>query len=253
MDRSGSIYLDDAERFLRVPKGEDVTYDRDPLDFVIKLNEIEQPIQRLYQFLYSYFNIDDGSLNLESQFVRTMTLAGFLGGASYGALVNTEMIRSRFIRKHNASVFENKYDAQRKYKDYLITRIGSRALKAGIKCGLVVTSAGFISFGSIAYRGELYAPDWLIGFTTLGIASRFSLGPRAWLVGGGAGLTIGALSFGCAKFTEFLTGYTSSQLAYLNYTNWLEGRKRKYEKIRTRQKLHIAEKYQDMEEGEPIG
>lgn len=212
--------LEAADEVIIMPPKEDVQYYKDPIEYINRLDKIESPNQRLITLTKSIFNFKEESTH-EAYLIRYMFLSGALGGMLFGAFMSKNDVTSSFIRSYNASVFEGKYRAKRMYYDRLISGLFSHGLNHCFKTSLLTGSAGIISFGSITYRNKLYFPDWLIGFTTLGGLSRLWLGSRAVAVGGLLGAIVGTFGFGIAKGLEAFSGYSVSQMRYLEHHEWL--------------------------------
>lgn len=215
--------LDNAAEIILVPKKEDVQYHQDPEEFILRLDKIESPSQRLFTMVKSCFYIKDEPTH-EAIMIRRMFLAGAFGGMFFGALLSSGQVTSSYIRKYNAAVFDGQYRARRMYYDNLITGLVTRGLGYTFKTSLLVGGAGLVSYGSITCRNKLYFPDWLLGFATLGGLTRLWLGPRAVVVGGLLGSFTGIFGFGLAKGIEAFSGYSVSQLKYLEHTEWLKSR-----------------------------
>lgn len=251
-DRAASIYYDVGEKYVKAPSGRDLRIPTtDPVDYATKLNEIDSRNERLLIFLNSVFNPTCLNTTLEASFVRTFIFAGVFAGATYGGIAHTQLVRERYIRKHNAAAFESQHLAQRKYYDYVVSRVASRAGTYALKGGLLTGGAGIITCGSIVYRDKIYPPDWYVGFATMGALSRFSLGPKAWLFGAGMGLVVATLGLASAYGIEWLTGMNTTQMRYINHKAWLYTRLFNYEKIRMQQELDAQQKFRDMENLDP--
>lgn len=250
IDKELNIYLDAGPKYIHTPSGKDVLPSSDPLDFTDRLNQIDTPYSRLLIFINNCFDITNPYVTPEAGFVRIMALSGALGGMTYGGIMNNQMIRERFIRKHNKAAFDGQHIAQRKYHDYLVSRTLSRGFKYGVHGAILTGSAGMIAFSSIIYRDRIYAPDWLLGFAAFGTLHRFTLGPKAWIFGAGAGTVAGMIALGLAYTIEFVGGTSVSQLRYLNHTDWLRKRYHTYDMMRIMSEKAIDQRYKEMEDSD---
>lgn len=236
--------LEKAGEVIIVPIKEDVLPYQTPEEFIARLNKIESPNQRLLTMAKSLFYTRDEPTH-EAILIRKMFLAGAIGGLAFGAIMNSGEISSAFIRNYNAAAFEGRYLAKRMYYDRFISGIFSRGLGYAFKTSLLTGTAGCVCFGSITYRNELYLPDWLIGFATLGGLTRLWLGSRAVAAGGLLGSFVGVFGFCVAKGLEAFSGYSVSQLKYIEHTDWLKARHSKHLRLLAFQQEKLDEFRQD--------
>lgn len=195
-------------------------YRGDKADYIVRMNNIASPNERLLTLVKSIFN-PSGEPTHEAFFIRKVTFTGVVVGFIHGGLMKSQHIHADYIRKHNASVFSNKVLAERHFWDNLVWRIATQGTPYALKSGLLCAAASFTALGSIVYRNDLYLPDWLIGFTTLGSISRCWLGMRGVVGGGMFGVAAGLIGFGLARGFELVTKQSVSQMRYVEHTLWL--------------------------------
>lgn len=179
-------------------------------DQFVKLEAISTPSDRLICLFKSYISLHELPTQ-EAQAIRSMTLIGAGAGLLWGGLVMSPDLHHEYLRKHNASVFDGQYRGNRHFWDTLLLNIGRRGFKWAVRVSAATTLAGFIGFGSIAYRDRLYLPDWLVSFGALGALSRLWLGSKAILAGTVFGMTAGALGYSYARLTEISTNMTVAE------------------------------------------
>lgn len=194
-----------------------------------RMEELQSPAQRVAVIFTSMLNPMEKATH-ESQWIGKMVLTSFFGGMLYGGIFKAIDIRDKFLRVHNTHVYDNKYLAERAYKDGFVYGTIAKGMKYAVGASLFAGCSGFLIFGSMAYRNRLYLPDWLAGFTVIGAASRFMLGPRGMAVGGLFGLPVGLLCYGLARGVEIATGVTVPQRRLMNHKQYLaecEAKRRK--------------------------
>lgn len=221
--------LDCPEIVIQLPDP-DTVYRGDKADILQRLNNLESPSERLLTLAKSVF-IPYEDPTHEAYLIRTITLAGASIGFIHGGILNSQHIHEDYIRKHNATIFENKAVADRHFWDNLFWRIGSQGLPNAIKAGLLCGAASTTALGSIVYRNELYLPDWLVGFSAIGSLSRCWLGMRGVVGGGMFGVAAGLIGYGLAKCYELVIGKSVSHMRYIEHSLWLERRAAKQEQI----------------------
>ena len=241
MDRIGppdssNVFIDRVGEAIFVPKPEEIHLD-DPDQYLARLDEIQAPRERLFELLKS---ILDGSSppTHESMYIRTLTFSGLISGWFYGGVLRNQGLSAEYARKYNAAFFEGRSRAQRHYLDNYVRTVATRGIKHGVLGALLCGASGVVSFGSIVYRNELYYPDWLIGFASLGGLTRFwSLGMRGAIGGAGFGVLAGTIGFGAAKLFELVSGKSVGEMRYFTTVEYLTQREKKRQRIlRSREK-----------------
>lgn len=225
-----NIFIDIADEVIQVPRRDEVQL-KDPEILMKRLQDLQSPSERLRHFFWSMVNFKDQQTH-ESYYIACMTVTGTTAGWLFGGLAGSKHIHAEYARRHNASVFDGKYRAERHHFDNFVYRIFRRGMKYGVGTGLLCASSGILTFGSINYRNQLYYPDWAIGFATLGAITRCWLGLRGVTAGGVLGLAIGTFGYGLARGFEKLSGQSVTQLRYLNHVEYLRKREAKLERLR---------------------
>lgn len=248
-DVTSNWYFDGHEEVIVVPKREDVESCRDPLDFKIKLDQIDTPEQRLLILIKSIFHPYDINPTHEATAVRDLALVGAMAGFFYGSFINASKVRDQFIRQHNASIFHGDYKGSRMYYDTMIVKVSTRGFKYGFRTSLLMGCAGLIGYGSIVYRDRIFWPDWIVGFSTLGALSRLWIGPRGVVFGAIGGSIVGLIGLGVAHLTEIGSNMSMTQMRYLNHNQWLEKRKKHLRNLQAYGQSEQLKKFSKIERG----
>lgn len=213
--------LDRPEIIIQVPDISTVRW-ADKLEFLKRLDEISSPSERLLTLLKSVFHPYEEA-TYEAKMIRLSTFGGAVIGFVHGALSSRDL-HAKYIREHNAAVFEHKVLAHRHHFDHLVKNLAIRGWPYAFKSGLLCAAASTVAFGTIVYRNDIYFPDWLVGFTALGAISRSWLGLRGMIGGGMFGVAASVIGFGCAKGYELFVGQSIPQMRYTEHNLWLERR-----------------------------
>lgn len=214
--------LDRPEIIIQLPDISTVRW-ADRADLLKRLDEISSPSERLVTLMKSIFHPYEEP-TYEAKMIRKCTIGGALIGFFHGSLIRSQDLHAKYIREHNASVFEHKVLAHRHHFDHLVRNLAIRGWPYAFKSGLLCASASTIAFGTIVYRNDIYLPDWLVGFTTLGAISRCWLGLRGMIGGGMFGVAASVVGFGLAKGYELLVGQSVPQMRYNEHSLWLKRR-----------------------------
>lgn len=222
--------LEKAAEVIIVPRVEDLDPYATPEDLVNRLNQLEQPWDRVKTLLKNYIDIRSEATH-EAKWLREVTITTLLAGGFLGALANSRGVHEDYIRKHNAAVFNNQYVGNRHFYDTLLSGLFPKVVRYGVRSCALVTSVSLLSVSSLTYRGKLYAPDWIVGYTAIGALSRLWLGPRAMAVGGLIGSFASLFSIGVVKCLELGTGFSLSRMRLLNHYSWVEAREAKHQEF----------------------
>lgn len=218
-----NLFIDDVEAYTTTPNPEDVGQLRDPQDYMIKLNEIASPTDRLIMLAKSVITPWTQPTH-EAYHIRTSGGLGLMVGTLFGGFLNNKHNHEDYVRRHNASVFEGQFRGNRHFWDFFISSVMAKGLKTGFRTACLTTSASVIAFSSIVYRNELYQPDWLIGFAGLGGLSRLWIGTRGVAAGALLGLCAGFAGYGLARSIETMSGSNVSELGYRHHVEWVSRR-----------------------------
>lgn len=216
-----------------------------------RVNELQSPRERLKTLFRSVLYFRDEPTH-DANYIRMASFMGAGAGLLSGAIMNSPDVHQEYQRKHNASVFDNKYAANRHFWDTLITGIAKRGIYSAIKVSALTTSITSIAYGSIAYRNRLYFPDFLLGMAIVGGGARLWLGPRAIMVGSLLGGATGIIAFGFAKMMEQLSGLPVAKIKLLHHQDWLQRREAKHKRLRIMSETELRKKLvsEDLDSGE---
>jgi len=229
--------LDLAPEVIVVPDPKLVRSLQDPADAATRFEGLT-PRERLYGLLQSlvqppYFG---ATPPFEVRLIHSVTYSSFIVGYLVGALLRTGDLQSSYARKHNAAVFEGNYRARRHYFDNMILQVARRGFPFALKVSLFSSSAVLACCSSIAYRNDIFLPDFVVGFATVGGLSRLWLGSRAVAFGAGFGSASALILYSCLKAFEAVTGQNIATLRLIDHSLWLEKRE-----VRLRQMQEHAE------------
>ena len=215
-------FFDLADEVIQLPDVADARI-RDPEVYMMRLALMQSPRERLIEYLKSQFIFYQDTTH-EVVTTRSMGLVGLSFGWLFGGIYKSRHLFEDFQRQHNASVFDSRYRGQRLYFDNFIYHTIRKGTKFGVGSGLLCYSVGFLAFGSLSYRNELYLPDWLVGFATIGAISRCNLGLRGLVFGTGIGLFGGCLGYGIAALLIAGSGKSVAEMKYMNHMEYLKKR-----------------------------
>lgn len=224
MDCTTNKILESAPEVVKVPYvGQASRTPTQSEHFYHKLEDISTPSQRLAYLFYSFIDIR-AIPTQEAQTIRHLSYLGAGAGLIWGGIFMSPGAHQEYIRKHNASVFQGNFRANRHFWDTLVVNVVRRGFKWAVRASALTTSAGFIAFGSIAYRDRLYMPDWLLGFAFLGALSRTWLGPKAMAAGACLGLAGGSAAFALVRLSELATGLSVTEQRRMRQDDWFRSR-----------------------------
>ncbi|XP_055342796.1 RPII140-upstream gene protein-like [Paramacrobiotus metropolitanus] len=146
--------------------------------------------------------------------IKHSTIAALIVGAVMGGWKGVNGIRERFIKYHQATIFERELEAQMRMIDTVAYHGFRSALKYALKYGFFMFSFTTISAMAVAARQESGIVENTIAGTITGVVHRPHMGIRAAVtagtLGGVLGTCAGALLYGSRK----LTGRTYEETAY---------------------------------------
>lgn len=225
--------LDIAEQVIRVPDPKDVNI-KDPEELMRRIDDITSPSGRIKELFLSLIDPFDYNSTHEADVIKFYAITGILGGLVYGGLIRETDLTASYTRRFNAATFDGKHHMRRHLTDTYFLDFFGRGTRWAIYGGLLTGSAATVSMSSIVYRNDLYYPDWAVGYSLLGAASRFwSLGVRGAIGGASFGLAAGTLLYLVSRANLALRGQSVAETKYLHYKEFAE--KKKYERKLYRQ------------------
>lgn len=240
---SRSEFLDRGPAIVEATNPKDLSV-KNPDDYIARLDEILSPTERLKLLFVSTVNITKEP-TYEALWIRKFFFCGLAGGFFAGAIFNSQDAHADYIRKHNASVFNNKHVGNRHFWDTLIYRCAGKGFRYGSRACVLTTTVAAIGVASITYRNKLYLPDWLLGYTAVGALSRLWLGPRAMAAGAAIFLGCGMFGFAMIRGTEMATGISVSEMEYMSHKNFIARRQDLLNRNHLARDKHIAEMAQE--------
>lgn len=215
-----NILVDHARTYLEVPKKARELEIIDPDVFLQRTSNSESGWERTRILLDSLSLMNPETH--EARLLRDTFIYGSAGGLFYGAFIRTSDAQQRFIRKHNAAVFEGKFLGVRKYKDTLITECVGFGLKYMVRNGLLCFIGGCSIVLPLTYRNEARCLDLAASCGIFGAITRIWLGGRATLVGSVLGSIVGIGSYAFIKTAESMSGKSYAQYRALEHQVWRE-------------------------------
>jgi len=157
-----------------------------------------------------------GELSPELRIYRSWVLKGTMAGCLLGFLGGRKQAKEEWMRRNMATKFTSQMGANRKLYDWVLLASLRNSARVAIPLtgflGLALAVANFIS----VWFDEERAWHWAAGFAFAGFNNRIMMGPRAQLVAGVLGGTLG-FAGGLVKSI----GYQSyPELTMRNYRYW---------------------------------
>lgn len=164
-------------------------------------------------FKLNEFGVITPELNMISQ------IAAFsaLGGVIYGGFMNTRSTYTDYVKNNQATIYKDHLTAKRQLQDKFTKQFGAGAFKWGWRLCYFTTTYVAISTCVSTYRNKNGVLDHAIAGLVTGFSYKFTMGPRAWLVGAGLGCALGTFAGSITVLLLKLSGVSMEDVKQLHY------------------------------------
>ncbi|XP_018333781.1 RPII140-upstream gene protein [Agrilus planipennis] len=168
-------------------------------------------------------------ISLELQSILQVACLSSFAGAVYGGFLYSRQAYMDFIRNNQATLFTNHIEAKKKLQDKVTLGFAKGAFRWGWRLTLFCTTYMTVSTFVSTYRNKHGILEHVIAGATSGFLYQLQVGPKAWIVGAGLGVFLGAIGGSCTLALLKLSGMTMEETRYWQ-NKWKSPRLEKYKK-----------------------
>uniref|UniRef100_A0A1B6CR86 Complex I assembly factor TIMMDC1, mitochondrial n=1 Tax=Clastoptera arizonana TaxID=38151 RepID=A0A1B6CR86_9HEMI len=151
--------------------------------------------------LRQMYSIDEfGNISKEANSVLQTTYLSAFIGMCYGGFIYSRDAYLDFLERNQATKFTDHMDAKRRIQNHVSVNFGIGAFKWGWRLSLFCGSFMLVMNTFQVYRGYTTVYDYVLGGAISGSLYQFKIGPRAMIVGGLVGGTLGLLGGSVCQF-----------------------------------------------------
>ncbi|XP_065156145.1 RPII140-upstream gene protein isoform X2 [Atheta coriaria] len=191
--------------------------------------------------------------NEVNSIIEVGCMSMFIAGL-YGGVMSSKTAYLEFFQNNQATTFKNHFEAKRILQDKVTVAFGKGAFRLGWR--VTVFSTSYVTFTTAVsvYRGKNGLLEHIIGGGVAGSMYKFNSGPRAMLVGGVLGSTLGLVAGATTLLLLKLTGMEMSDVRQnserwntLRMGKFREGLKDHYGKKESPEHIEHQKKMEEME------
>ena len=186
-----------------------------------------------------------GTRSWELDMIMNLWVYSSITGFIYGTVKDSDTLVKESTKRFNEMAFEHDYLGRRKLMDYAMVQTSLNGFKAAWRLALFPTYMACFAVSSMAYRNDVYPPDFAASAGLAAAVYKFPLGPRAMLVAGGAMSIFGLLGGYLVKAGFYVSGYTYPEFRFFSNLREVRSREdmssRSWERFRRKREELMSE------------